>query len=144
MKPQLAGGAHHHGDPDMKSLNSSQQHSPFGLVVASPGSAAPRIWTDWLLFMVPLFIAQMQHISDAQASRMSEGAADLIAEHGDDAQYGGSHQSGARTAIAKGLALLARAEGGVTALGIHACIQPHAGCPGRVNAAPHPTPEAKK
>lgn len=127
----------------MQRLNSQQNHGPFGLVVASPGSSAPRTWTDWLLFMVPLFISQMQDITEAKAARMREEAADLIASHGDDAQYGGQHQAGARTAIAKALALLARADGGVTALGVHACLQPHAGCPGRSNDTP-PTPEAKK
>ncbi|WDN56208.1 hypothetical protein [Streptomyces clavuligerus] len=84
----------------------------------------------WLLFMVPLCIAEFRDLPEFEITRASARAADLIASHGDDAQYGGQHQRSARTAIAKGLAVLARADGGVTALGIHACVRPHAGCPG--------------
>ncbi len=108
-------------------------HGPFGRVVDvrkdAPTSASPA-WVTWLLFMVPLCIAEFRDLPEFEIARVSARAADLIASHGDDAQYGGQHQRSARTAIAKGLAVLARADGGVTALGIHACVRPHAGCPG--------------
>ncbi|MEU5137053.1 hypothetical protein [Streptomyces californicus] len=84
--------------------------------------------------MVPLYIAELRDLSEPEIERVSARAADLIAGHGDDAQYGGRHQRSARTAIAHGLAALARADGGVTALGIHACTRPHVGCPGSSNA----------
>ncbi|MFD8416578.1 hypothetical protein ACFV2Q_33355 [Streptomyces sp. NPDC059650] len=112
-------------DPDV--------YGPFGRVVTAPASSAkptPPNWVTWLLFMVPLCIAEMRNLSELEFKRVSARAADLIASHGDDAQYGGHHQGSARTAIAKGLAALARAEGGVTALGIHACVRPHLDCPG--------------
>ncbi|MEU5959306.1 hypothetical protein [Streptomyces sp. NPDC047525] len=125
----------------MNRLDSDQDQSPFGLVVASPGSAVPPIWTDWLLFMVPLFTTEMRDLTNAELARLRTEAADLIAGHGDDAQYGGQHRAGARTAIARALALLAWAEGGVTALGIHACVRPHTGCPGRFDATPCTAPE---
>lgn len=62
----------------------------------------------WLLFMVPLCIAEFRDLPEFEIARVSARAADLIACHGDDAQYGGHHQRSARTAIAKGLAVLAR------------------------------------
>ncbi|MFF4534018.1 hypothetical protein ACFY1P_32715 [Streptomyces sp. NPDC001407] len=115
-----------------------ESYGPFGLVVTDPDSttSVPHIWTDWLLFMVPLCIAEMRDLTEAEFDRVRAESSGLIASHGDDAQFGGRHQAGARTAIAKGLAVLARADGGVTALGIHACVRPHAGCPGGVQAAP--------
>jgi hypothetical protein len=120
-------------------------HIPFGLVVTAPAdTTVPPNWTTFLLAMVPLFIAETKDLTEGQLARMRHEAEDLITEHGDDALYGGEHRAGARTAIAKSLALLARADGGVTALGIHACLQPHAGCPGRFSSTPPPTPEAKK
>ncbi|MDX3206263.1 MULTISPECIES: hypothetical protein [Streptomyces] len=117
-------------------------HGPFGRVVTapedSPTSASAR-WVTWLLFMVPLCIAELRGLSEPEIERVSARAADLIASHGDDAQYGGHHQRSARTAIAQGLAVLARADGGVTALGIHACVRPHAHCPGTSPAHSSPS-----
>ncbi|MCL3998920.1 hypothetical protein [Streptomyces lavenduligriseus] len=115
-------------------------HGPFGRVVTTPGNAATRApseWVTWLLFMVPLCIAELREVSEPDVERLAARAVDLIASHGDDAQYGGHHQRSARTAIAQGLAVLARADGGVTALGIHACVRPHLGCPG--DSPSHPT-----
>ncbi|MFI6689279.1 hypothetical protein [Streptomyces sp. NPDC050485] len=108
-------------------------YGPFGLVVTDPEGQtfASQAWVTWLLFMVPLCIAELRGLPEPEIERISAESADLIASHGDDAQYGGHHQRSARTAIAKGLAVLARADGGVTALGIHACLRPHIGCPGR-------------
>ncbi|MEU2770762.1 MULTISPECIES: hypothetical protein [Streptomyces] len=108
-------------------------HGPFGRVVTAPEDSptpASSTWVTWLLFMVPLCIAELRDLSEPDIERLSTRAADMIASHGDDAQYGGHHQRSARTAIAQGLAVLARADGGVTALGIHACMRPHVGCPG--------------
>ncbi|MFE9121501.1 hypothetical protein [Streptomyces sp. NPDC007172] len=117
-------------------------HGPFGRVVAAPEdtpTSAPAAWVTWLLFMVPLCITEVRDLSEPEFDRVSARAADLIASHGDDAQYGGHHQRSARTAIAQALALLATAEGGVTALGIHACMRPHVGCPGTAPAHPSPS-----
>lgn len=115
-------------------------HGPFGRVVTAPGNAATgasSTWVTWLLFMVPLCIAELREVSEPDIERLAARAVDLISSHGDDAQYGGHHQRSARTAIAQGLAVLARADGGVTALGIHACVRPHLDCPGHSPA--HPT-----
>ncbi|WP_240509216.1 hypothetical protein [Streptomyces agglomeratus] len=117
-------------------------HGPFGRVVTAPEdspTSASSTWVTWLLFMVPLCIAELRGFSEPEIARVSARAADLISSHGDDAQYGGHHQRSARTAIAQGLAVLARADGGVTALGIHACMRPHVGCPGTSPARPSPS-----
>ncbi|MFI5986805.1 hypothetical protein ACIBEA_38830 [Streptomyces sp. NPDC051555] len=124
-----------------------EHHGPFGLVVASTDrpTAAPPNWTNWLLLMVPLFIAEMRELPDDEIARLREENVDLITAHGDDAQFGGSQRAGGRNAIAKGLALMARADGGVTALGVHACLRPHIGCPGRFTTSPAPAhPDAEK
>lgn len=127
---------------DIDEKSAPEPHGPFGRVVTSPRSSATPAsptWVTWLLFMVPLCIAELRGRPEPEIKRVSERAADLIASHGDDAQYGGQYQRSARTAIAKGLAVLARAEGGVTALGIHACIHPHVGCPGDTTVHPRPS-----
>jgi hypothetical protein len=118
--------------PSPSQRSAPDSHGPLGLVVRDPESntSVPELWTDWLQFMVPLCLAEMWNLSDAEIDRIRSECCDAIASHGDDAQFGGRHQGTARTAIAKGLAVLAMADGGVTALGIHACTRSHAGCPG--------------
>lgn len=49
--------------------------------------------------------------------------AGVIAAHGDDLQYGGKHCAGAHAAVARGLAALAFAPGGVDFLGAHWCAE---------------------
>ncbi|MCM2430909.1 hypothetical protein [Streptomyces sp. RKAG337] len=127
----------------------AKPHGPFGCVVLAPPTSRPQSPTrptrddqfherlaDWLLFMVPMFIAEQRNASDQEMERARTDALEQIASHGDDLQFGGKHQGSSRTALAKGFAILARAEGGVTALGVHACTVPHAYCP----AQPHPGP----
>ncbi|MFZ3494543.1 hypothetical protein ACODT5_15190 [Streptomyces sp. 5.8] len=116
-------------------------HGPFGCVVLSPKESRPtgnrpvhddgfrERLADWLLLMVPLFIAEQHNASAEEIDRARTDALEQIASHGDDLQFGGKHQGSSRTALAKGFAILARAEGGVTALGVHACTAPHSHCP---------------
>jgi hypothetical protein len=75
-------------------------------------------------------IEEQSHLSSERIDGMREELLDTIAAHGDDLQFGGTHQKSARVALAKALALLATAEGGVTILGVHACTAVHEGCPG--------------
>lgn len=78
-------------------------HGPFGRVVTAPGNVATgasSTWVTWLLFMVPLCIAELREVSEPDIERLAARAVDLISSHGDDAQYGGHHQRSARTAIA--------------------------------------------
>jgi hypothetical protein len=105
---------------------------------AAPGEQFSALLADWLCFMVPMFIAELRNASDEQIEHERAKALEQIANHGDDLQFGGKHQGSSRTALAKGLAILARAEEGVTALGIHACTAPHIGCPGLASSfRPH-------
>ncbi|MFZ3491782.1 hypothetical protein ACODT5_00825 [Streptomyces sp. 5.8] len=85
---------------------------------------------DFLCFLVPLAIEEQSRLSNARIDSMREELLDTIAAHGDDLLFGGAHRKPARVALAKALALLATAEGGVTILGVHACIAMHEGCPG--------------
>lgn len=88
-----------------------------------------RRLADVLTALVPMWIAQMHTWSDAAIKRASTDAVQLIIAHGDDLQFGGKRRGATLTALAKAFAILARADGGVTALGVHACLTPHAQCP---------------
>ncbi|WP_327378671.1 hypothetical protein OG393_32675 (plasmid) [Streptomyces sp. NBC_01216] len=120
-------------------------HGPFGLVLLDPKAlnGAPtddgfrERLADWLLFMVPMFISEQRNASAEEIDRARSDALEQIASHGDDLQFGGKHQSSSRTALAKGFAILARAEGGLTALGVHACTAPHPFCPGERAITPN-------
>lgn len=118
-------------------------HGPFGRVVLDPtrtsGTSSDGFrerLADWLLMMIPMFIAEQRDASDEEIERARVEALEQIASHGDDLQFGGKHRSSSRTGLAKGFAVLARAEGGVSALGVHACTAPHLHCPGERHSAP--------
>ncbi|WP_067469646.1 hypothetical protein [Nocardia amamiensis] len=114
------------------------QHRPFGCVVEvarTPRSdpkdeAFAANLTTTLLALVPTWIATVRDWTTEQRQQATTEAAHTIASHGDALQFGGKKGGHALDALARGLALLAHAEGGVTALGIHACIEPHDSCPG--------------
>ena len=122
------------------------QHRPFGCVVEvarTPRSdpkneAFAANLTTTLLAVVPMWIATTRDWTAEQRQHAAPEAAQTIASHGDALQFGGKKGGQALNALAKGLALLAHAEGGVTALGIHACIQSHDSCPGE-QRQPRPT-----
>ncbi|MEU6405407.1 hypothetical protein [Streptomyces sp. NPDC046985] len=123
---------------------SADAHGPLGRVVLDPesrtngtdGDGFRERLADWLLFMVPMFIAEQRDASAKEIEFARVEALEQIASHGDDLQFGGRHQGTSRTALAKGFAVLARAEGGVSALGVHACTAPHLHCPGERHGAP--------
>ncbi|WP_439681483.1 hypothetical protein [Embleya sp. MST-111070] len=109
---------------------------PFGRVVRVPldpkltGERAVNFahgLADFLLTFVPMRIAQ--GFTDAEFAAQRTRVTDLITSQGDVLQYGGTGQKEARAALITAFALGAHAEGGITALGIHACIRPHDGCP---------------
>ncbi|MDH6522452.1 hypothetical protein M2159_008831 [Streptomyces sp. SAI-090] len=120
----------------------STSHGPFGRVVRVPipdqrphyehapwTGAFPERLADFLAGLIPLFIAELASATDEQINQARDAALEQIANHGDDLQFGGKHRRSSRTALARAFALLARAEGGVTALGVHACTAVHEGCP---------------
>ncbi|WP_280454199.1 hypothetical protein [Nocardia brasiliensis] len=112
-------------------------YGPFGRVVRAAATTSPRPTTSvfdenlalWLSFSVPLAISEMQSRSEAAIEHARDSAVELISSHGDDLQYGGKHQGAALAALAKAFAICASAPGGITALGIHACLAPHDQCP---------------
>ncbi|MFE0852253.1 hypothetical protein [Streptomyces mutabilis] len=126
---------------------SSKAHGPFGRVVRVGDETDeayrallpnPRLRSglaDFLCFLVPLAIQEQSRMSAGRIDALREELIDMIAEHGDDLQFGGTHQKSARVALAKALAVLATAEGGVTILGVHACTAEHEGCPGSTRPA---------
>jgi hypothetical protein len=85
---------------------------------------------------VPLEIAKMRSWTHEARQRHAQGAADVIATHGDDLQFGGRHCTEAFAALTRGLAVLAYQPGGVDFAGLHFCTAPHAGCPRHLAAAP--------
>lgn len=79
--------------------------------------------------LVPLRIWELWDASEAEVKKLREEAVELISSHGDDIQFDGKYQTEGRVALVTALAVLARAEGGASILGVHACIEPHEGCP---------------
>ncbi|MFB7906387.1 hypothetical protein ACFC1T_08170 [Kitasatospora sp. NPDC056076] len=89
----------------------------------------PESWQVFLLGFLPLCISDLRGRPESEVEALRLVALEQIASHGDVALFGGKGRAKARVGIAQGLAVLAFAEGGVTALGIHACVEPHEGCP---------------
>ncbi|MFD9815072.1 hypothetical protein [Streptomyces sp. NPDC059080] len=84
-----------------------------------------------LLGLVPFWSADLAGDSEEQLRQAAEDAEDVIAHKADVFQYQKNRQkaTGVLSALAAAIALGARQEGGITHLGIHACLEPHEGCP---------------
>lgn len=83
---------------------------------------------DYLEAFVPLRIYELRSKSPEEIDKLRAEAVTLITAKGDVLQYGGKGQTEARVALITAIAVLAFSEGGVTALGVHACAEPHEGC----------------
>ncbi|MEV4505461.1 hypothetical protein [Streptomyces klenkii] len=118
-------------------------HGPSGCVVLDPDRPRPsrvrRGGRDddfdgrvqlYLIGVVPLVIAELRNAGIGEVVRLRVEAVHELGSHGDDLQYGGRHQESSRRALATAIGILAHADGGVTAFGVHACTGPHEGCPG--------------
>ncbi|WP_063044971.1 hypothetical protein [Nocardia pseudovaccinii] len=111
--------------------------SPFGRVVLvdRPAKRPPTEerfadnFANALIALIPMWIVEVRAWSDEKIQREASAAAEVIGSHGDDLQYGGKKRGPALNAVAKAFALLARAEGGITGLGVHACLAAHDLCP---------------
>ncbi|MEU6562527.1 hypothetical protein [Nocardia nova] len=118
--------------------------SPFGRVVLvdrpATGSPAAERFNDnlanVLIALVPLCIAETRSWPDHKIRREANTAADVIGSHGDDLQFGGRQRGPALHALAMAFALLARAEGGITTFGVHACLAAHDRCPAERGTPP--------
>lgn len=82
-----------------------------------------------LQLAVPLQMWELRHCDDQQRVAMAAAAADVVASHGDDLQFGGRHCAEAFNALARGLAIGAHQPGGITFRGLHWCTSAHEGCP---------------
>ncbi|SEM82464.1 hypothetical protein [Streptacidiphilus jiangxiensis] len=98
-----------------------------------PGArhAQPPSLSIHLLTALPIAIWEQRELipSSPEYERLRREAANMIASHGDDLQFGGRHAAATAASLARGLALLAGAPGGVTFAGVHACLEDHEGCP---------------
>ncbi|WP_280470697.1 hypothetical protein [Nocardia farcinica] len=84
---------------------------------------------ETLLMAVPFAIWEQRDASPARIATLRRNAVAMIASHGDDLQFGGKHTASTAAALIQAIALLARAPGGVTFAGIHACLEDHDYCP---------------
>lgn len=84
--------------------------------------------------LVPLYIAELQGSTFEERKSMAPSIVDLVAHKADEMMYAPrkalKRKSSVLSAIAKGIAIMAYQPGGVTLLGIHACVYSHLGCPG--------------
>ena len=97
---------------------------------------------ETLKLAVPIHMLTMRDWSPDALTTAARAAADVVALHGDDLQFGGKHCAKAFNALARGLAAAALcAEGGVRwkALGLHWCTVP--GCNNPDADHPNPYPE---
>lgn len=95
---------------------------------------------DALAALTPLHIAELSRLDDQERQAQAQEDARQIAERADTLFRSGKWRpkpgGGALNSIARGIANLAYQAGGVTAVGIHACVQAHEDCPaGNVDAA---------
>ena len=86
---------------------------------------------------VPLYIGELQQLHGEtrarQIRRWAGVAGDAVAYRGDVLQYGGGRGEAADVfnQLARGLAVLAHAPGGVLFNGQHWCVEHRTGCPAR-------------
>lgn len=111
-------------------------HGRFGYVTCVPGEGLDRdeFWDQVrysLLGLVGLRIQELEGASDAELVELGKGAASVIGSRGDEFQFPkGKEVSGVLNELVSGFAAAARlADGGITGLGVHACLYPHEGCP---------------
>ncbi|GIH70294.1 hypothetical protein [Sphaerimonospora thailandensis] len=77
--------------------------------------------------LVPLRVLELAGTSFEERERAVGRASQVIAEHGDDLQFGGRHRPDAIKTLVRALAVLAYQPGGVTYEGMHFCVD-HAEC----------------
>ncbi|WP_424862988.1 hypothetical protein [Streptomyces sp. MMS24-I29] len=111
-------------------------HGKFGFVtcVPNPQFDDNEFWDNVrhaLVGLVPLRIWELRTAGDAALIELSRNAAAVTGSRGDQFQFPQRRRSsGVLAELATGFAAAARlADGGITALGVHACFYPHEGCP---------------
>lgn len=105
------------------------------MALSGHGYGAPALadglLADTLDRAVPAAMAALTDLPDdgrrKQMAQWRDGAADQLAGFGDVVRYGGHSVADTFAILARGLAVLASAPGGVTAFGRHWCTD-HAAC----------------
>ena len=95
-------------------------------VVASPEgelTSSQFLLRGFLETGVMMAQQDLQRTSWSEVSRMARESSDTVAAHGDDLEFGGKHCKSAFAALARGLAALSFAPGGVRFLGAHWCAK---------------------
>lgn len=88
---------------------------------------------ETLRLAVPLHIMELRTVSDIQRAFIANNAAGVVGEKGDALQFKGKSAAGRRStgeafnSLARGLACLAYAPGGVEFAGVHWCVWDHPG-----------------
>ncbi|MFC4048339.1 hypothetical protein ACFOY4_01475 [Actinomadura syzygii] len=91
-----------------------------------------------LLMLVPLAIAELAVVPLEMRREIAEEAGDIIAGKADQLMFASDNKPGVLGPMARGFAALAYQPGGVTALGLHACTEPHSECPCEERFPHHP------
>ncbi len=115
----------------------ASSYSPFGRVVRADTATSTHAEISvlaehvalWLSFSVPLAISEIRSWSDTAIAHARAEATDLISSHSDALLAGRKLGGPALAALARAFAICASVPGGITALGIHACLEPHDHCP---------------
>lgn len=100
-----------------------------------PGGDDP-VLAETLRLAVACWMVEMRGLTAEQRRhRLPRDAAGLVGSRGDALQWRGKSgravpgTAATFNALAAGMAALAGEDGGVTALGVHACARDHDGCP---------------
>lgn len=103
----------------------------------APGLAEDITLTETLKMAVPMWMAQLEHVQEIPSYMTADdirnlgtyGTGLMFHRHGESTRSERRSSTLAFNSLARGLAVLARLEGGVTFAGVHWCAKPHEGCP---------------
>ncbi|MFV0135432.1 hypothetical protein ACLGIH_19810 [Streptomyces sp. HMX87] len=113
-----------------------EPHGRFGYVTCVPSELMDNeeFWDNVrlsLLGLVGLRIWELRDAEDDELVELGKLAASIIGSRGDKFQFPKDKKpSGVLAELVTGFAAAARlTDGGITAIGVHACFYPHEGCP---------------
>lgn len=118
-------------------VDEKKEHGRFGYVTCVPNERMGRdpFWENVghaLVGLIPLRIWELRATGEAELMELSVKAADVIGSRGDEFQFPSrrGRPTGVLAELATGFAAVALlADGGITAIGVHACFYEHDGCP---------------
>jgi hypothetical protein len=104
---------------------------------ADPDGFRDRL-AEAIMALLPYAFAEQVQLSDTEINAKAQFYAGVLASRGDVLQYADGlkiKRRGELDILAEAFACLARTEGGLSYLGVHACIAPHDDCPADEGAA---------